>query len=532
MKSWVYWDHDYSSFAKLFELHKASAGINALEGGAIAGLDDPLIRKTSLGATSRDRGDGSQLDVRLRAIGMLAEPCVTRQSRAERMQSRRAAPPKEAPRAPRGGPAAPTASWPPPLPSEHTAEGGHMRVDAAAARRVVSHALGGRGSHSPRGVPGRRQPSGRGRVVGMRAGGSMSRSTAPAARKPRLNSGYDEDEEAAWEDDWYDADADGMVAGHGAPATVLSDFWDDALRDPTRSSVHHPPPPMRTQPRSFLQDDEDADLQRALALSAAEAQSAAAASPPPVQAILSTIEERLDAQRRRYQQEHQQQLPSSGRGTEHVSGAHAVDAEDLWGGELSEDDAFALAIRLSTDEEEARRAGLPNADDLDLDAFLDEEENYDGVYEEVTPPSHPPGLPPGLRTPVIAVPDYTDDDFVACDDDEHSWASSTAPVPPPPGLGIASHHPPGLDAATTMPRLPSTPLDWDALHAWALGELERVLTADAPVDAAVLLEYVLACEGDDELIEYAEAFIGASGLDFAIELCERRRRVVHVVGVS
>ena len=67
--------------------------------------------------------------------------------------------------------------------------------------------------------------------------------------------------------------------------------------------------------------------------------------------------------------------------------------------------------------------------------------------------------------------------------------------------------------------------DAPSLRAWALRGLTAVMTDDAPIEATILLDYLLVIDDDTELLEYVETFLGASEgvTGFALDLCERRR---------
>ena len=157
-------------------------------------------------------------------------------------------------------------------------------------------------------------------------------------------------------------------------------------------------------------------------------------------------------------------LPSlSERGLPHVT------CDELWGGELSEEEAFALALQLSAQEDDERRAAAA-----------------------VQASSAPAGRPRHVE-----VPAYDDDDFILEDDQVVDDARAARE-----------------DAASV------------SVRAWAEAQLES-LRRDDTFESSALVDFVLGIDDDAELIDYLSAFVGTSEqvTCFAVELCERRRRV-------
>ena len=423
-----------------------------------------------------------------------------------------------------------------------------------------------------------------------------------------------------WMDD-DDEDDEGEGGGLGASggaasSRALDDFWLEAVARKNREAAGsaHRREQMRAaqqqQQREWrqpsLEDDEDADLQLALALSASEANAAAwpipsagqadiaparlgGAAPtrshgPQLSPFLSQIEARLEAQRQAWLREHGEEvvvLPSQSAEQNAMAAGRSDDdeawgkggngrvavmerrphmsCEEMWGGELSEEEALALAIRLSG-EEQARKEAEAEGEwreegeeewweeaegewwegKEEEQVWEEGEEEWWEEAEEVPPQSAAPRAA-SLRI-IPSAPEYTDDDFAG----EGAGAPTQPPLrqPPsrvPPGLtpgltpslppGLSSAHPPGVQpsaaAGHAEERRAETP---EALRAWALGELEALLsaggeTAGGTVCPDVLLEYVMSEEEEGALIDYLTAFIGEEAVGFGVELVERRRRL-------
>jgi hypothetical protein len=165
-----------------------------------------------------------------------------------------------------------------------------------------------------------------------------------------------------------------------------------------------------------------------------------------------------------------------------------VTCDELWGGELSEEEAYALALRLSAQEAEERCL---------LDASDDASDSADGEVRRQNPHCY-------VRRPHVPVPEYDDDHFEA---EPHSVEHS---------------------ASTETVKQEKL-----SLHAWAEAQLEQLASSDEQqqqsFEPSALVEFVLGIEDDAELIDYLSAFVGASEaiMCFAIELCERRRSTLR-----
>ena len=338
-------------------------------------------------------------------------------------------------------------------------------------------------------------------------------------------------------------------------------------------------------------DEEDEALQLALALSLSEAPPAEGRPPPPapplpqqqrppqrpspplLSPVLAVIEARLEQQRRAYeqQQQQQQQQQQLGRGAvaSGVRGAASsapswapperrplVTCEELWG-DLDEDEALALAIRLSVEaearrDERVRARQHATAHETEAETAEEEEEGeeagedeWDGeeaweeewqeewdekaawdegeaswaeeIMEEAPMVAPIPTLPPGLASPHSANNNGLSD-AEALETALSLSREAAAPAPLPPPRSTATQAQAAAAAAAAAACAPTA-------TAWALSRLKQ-LSMDALVDADVLIQYVLAIEDDAEVTEFVTQFLGErdESFAFALELCEWRRQ--------
>ena len=541
MKSWIFWDQDYSQLDRRWAEHKATRCAM----GALQGLDQLSSSCTSTGSSNLTRGrhvenSTAELDAVLRELGMLAAARAARHPPEKRLP---------ASKEPRHQPAdkeraREQSTWTRALSGDAAAAAGGnvwmgravavptapMRPAGGLPTRVNTDAvarLGPRASHhsstsSSSGSSRHRSTAGRARVVSMHPRGSMQRSDAVSARRPLP---VLDDSDAEWEDDndeWYSDHR----PSEPSSSTMFGDYF-TSLPQAERNSQ-----PQHVGHSADIDDEEDAALQLALAISISESAGSNGAGgvrglPTSSQSGVSSrswlgmVEMRLQAQREEWQlRQVQQEGAQRHEWTSELQPGRADEADeadelglDELG--LSEEEALALAMSLSEAECSSSVDGWGHGGG-------ERDEDGAGMLPEPLPlplqrPSSreaqlPPGLgsfhsagmgvaPPGLKPLNVPVPEYTDEDFLI-------------PAEAANDLGgeEVGHH-------------QHQPTDTAPLQAWALDRLGLVMMDEAPIEASVLLDYLLAIDDDAELLDYCEAFLGASeGVTcFALELAQRRR---------
>eukprot|EP00873_Tetraselmis_striata_P037945 jgi/Tetstr1/458209/TSEL_044697.t1 len=340
MKSWVYWEHDYTRLEELWEQHSAAAGGDSALRGAAFMEDAPAGGAATRPAGSTAAARAAASDDKLHALGMLAAPSAFRESRAERQRTRKAASARAAPAtgatltpaaAPRlattcsgtsaldrgAAPSAPlkphTASWyaalatghAPPSSAPGTVRPATAQSTARAQHRPASRARSSRGKYG----------SSRRRAAPPAAGSGGGQRRAGGSRGPYHGALDGDDEEGAYE---YGGDLDGRgssdsdegyaagpsshdhsAAGLTSDPGGLSSLVEAALSRCTRQ-LGKTPAAVRGLPHVECAElwgdhlDEEAALQLALHLSLADAHPGGAAAAPVRDDDISAEQEERD----------------------------------------------------------------------------------------------------------------------------------------------------------------------------------------------------------------------------------------------
>jgi hypothetical protein len=189
--------------------------------------------------------------------------------------------------------------------------------------------------------------------------------------------------------------------------------------------------------------------------------------------------------------------------------------DELWG-ELTEDEALELAMRLSSAEEEGREEA---AGGDEQGAWAAAEARGEAAAAAGSEPA--PQAGPRVAGERLQAAHLSDEEALALAlAASVGGADASAPSPSSctacgsGGWGAAAC---ARDAAGLAPREQST-------SEWALAQLRGLLTAEHPVDAATLYS-LLSAEPDEGLLEFACGFMGEheAVVAFALELAERRR---------
>ncbi len=431
----------------------------------------------------------SALDTALAGLHMVATPCVDRQSRAERAAAARLKL-KTARKQPVGRAAAPSAAPPPAAwacaisagrPACSSGAAPTLCVNADAARRMVSHALGSRPlgatparvSRAPHTRPG----AGRG-AAGGRGAHVLARRAGPPAMSTGRGGTWDDGD-----DEWW------------GPTDQLSGSEEEEDEGGARGGV---------ELGCFLPPA-----------------TAAGADPAGDAGWAAALEARLEAQRatwgRRVAGEADDGVDRPrGGGLPHVS------CEELWG-DLDADQALALAIALSEEAEGQGRGDSGGA------AWPP------GASEEGETRQHDEGACGPKRDSHAAWNSgYSEEEALALAL-ELSGDGGASGAAHRPRAGAAEPSPPWPAGRGRGRRITPTRASPEAdtsggggagtLRPWAASRLRELLgegTSETPeIDA--LLELSLSIDDDAEMIEYIVGFVGEHAAPFALDLAAARR---------
>eukprot|EP00873_Tetraselmis_striata_P019184 jgi/Tetstr1/439448/TSEL_027881.t1 len=394
MKSWVYWEHDYTRLEELWEQHSAAAGGDSALRGAAFMEDTPAGGAATQPAGSTAAARAAASDDKLHALGMLAAPSAFRESRAERQRTRKAAsaraapatgatlPPAAAPRPAttcsgtsaldRGAaPSAPlkphTAAWyaalatghAPPSSAPGTVRPATAQSTARAQHRPASRARSSRGKYG----------SSRRRAAPPAAGGGGGQRRAGGSRGPYHGALDGDDEEGAYE---YGGDLDGRGS---------SDSDEGYAAGP--SSHDHSAAGLTSDPGG----------------------------------LSSLVEAALSRRTRQLGK-----TPAAVRGLPHV------DCAELWGDHLDEEAALQLALRLSLADAHPGGAAAALVRDDDISAEQEERDVREALARSCSDP----------RAPAASRQVRVQDDEAEDSDLRAAIAASRLPQARPPELDLVA----------------------------------------------------------------------------------------------